>query len=81
MGTRIWNKTRIWNTFADDQVVFHIRVYTVVSNFLEAKIKILSDENMITTNNKISYFGFNFNRKSTYGVNILTSLQNGVCIP
>ena len=29
METRIWNKTRIWNTFADDQVVFHIRVYTV----------------------------------------------------
>ena len=30
METRIWNKTRIWNTFADDQVVFHIRVYTVL---------------------------------------------------
>ena len=30
METRIWNKTRIWNTFADDQVVFHIRVYTVI---------------------------------------------------
>ena len=23
-------KTRIWNTFAKDQVVFHIRVYTVL---------------------------------------------------
>ena len=30
METRIWNKTRIWNTFADDQVVIHIRVYTVL---------------------------------------------------
>ena len=29
METRIWNKTRIWNTFADDQVVFQIRVYSV----------------------------------------------------
>ena len=29
METRIWNKTRIWNTFSDDQEVFHIRVYTV----------------------------------------------------
>ena len=29
METRIWNKTRIWNTFAEDQEVFHIRVYTV----------------------------------------------------
>ena len=29
METRIWNKTRIWNTFADDQEVFHIRVHTV----------------------------------------------------
>ena len=26
METRIWNKTRIWNTFAGDQVIFHIRV-------------------------------------------------------
>ena len=32
METRIWNKNRIWNTFAYDQVVFHIRVYTVLSN-------------------------------------------------
>ena len=23
-------ETRIWNTFADDQVIFHIRVYTVL---------------------------------------------------
>ena len=30
MEIRIWNKTRIWNTFSDDQEVFHIRVYTVV---------------------------------------------------
>ena len=29
-------------------------------------IIILSYENMITTNFKVSYFGFNFNRKSTY---------------
>ena len=30
METRICNKTRIWNTFAEDQEVFHIRVYTVL---------------------------------------------------
>ena len=29
METWIWNKTRIWNTFANDHLVFHIRVYTV----------------------------------------------------
>ena len=31
---------------------------------------ILSYENMITSNNKISYFGFNFNRKSTLFFNL-----------
>ena len=33
METRIWNKTRIWNTFADDQVVFQNRVFTVYDFF------------------------------------------------
>ena len=36
METRIWNKTRIWNTFAGDQVIFHIRVYTVFSQIRSA---------------------------------------------
>ena len=31
METHITHKTRIWNTFADDQEVFHIRVYTVLN--------------------------------------------------
>ena len=49
METRIWNKTRIWNTFADDQVVFHIRVYTVVQRHILIRLEgewsnTLSDE-------------------------------------
>ena len=33
-------------------------------------IIILFYENMITTNIKVSYFGLNFNRKSTYNLNL-----------
>ena len=31
MEPRIWNKSRIWNTFAADQSVFHMRGFTVFS--------------------------------------------------
>ena len=41
METQIWNKTRIWNTFADDQLIFHIRVYTVLT-FLSLCSKLIS---------------------------------------
>ena len=30
METKLWNKTRKWNMLADDQEVFHNRVYTVL---------------------------------------------------
>ena len=34
MESRIWNKSRIWNTFAADRVVFRLRGFTVVESIL-----------------------------------------------
>ena len=42
-------------------------------------IMILSCENMLTTNNKMSYFGFDFNRKSTNILNYDKILQFKNC--
>ena len=47
-------ETRIWNTFADDQEVFHIRVYTVLVIRL-ALIVFISQWKPISTQ---QYFSF-----------------------
>ena len=51
MESRIWNKSRIWNTFAADRVIFHMRGFTVLQRLCEYVI--LPYKMKIQTHNKI----------------------------
>ena len=55
MESRIWNKSRIWNTFAADRVVFHMRGFTVVYT---SQNWFTRSKNIHTTNSAKSYHFF-----------------------
>ena len=70
MESRIWNKSRIWNTFAADRVVFHMRGFTVYRAYL-----VLIESFPLRWN--IIGFGFGFGLS---GVHISTLLDVTNCM-